>query len=355
MLLSFRLPVIAAALALAATGAHADVVISSGATQNMSSSAGVCAPTAASAVLNANDLETLLAAGNVEVTTTGSNVQATDIRVVAPLGWSSARVLALDSFRRIAVEKPVNVAGAGGVMLGAGGMLLLGERGHISFANLASPLTINGERYTLVDSISMLAGDIAANAKGYYALSRDYDASNDGNYHHSPIGNKFFGTFEGLGNTISNLKINVLRCCQEYNGNIGFFAVLGRRARVNDVNLTKATVQFEKGRPHRNAQVYVGVLAGFNVGKITRSTATGAVKAPVYTDYAAGLVGRNAGVIINSSAGVTVTTKAFTAAGLVGFNNGKVDACYATGTVQSVGDAGGLVGERWRGKVRESN
>ena len=63
-------------LALAVEGAYADVVISTQATQNMTCSGGVCAPTAAGAVLNRSDLATPLAAGHVTVTTTGSGVQA---------------------------------------------------------------------------------------------------------------------------------------------------------------------------------------------------------------------------------------------------------------------------------------
>jgi len=69
--------------------AHADVTISSAATQKMSCSSGVCMPTASSAVLNVTDLENLLASGSVKVTTTGSSVQADNIDMDAALAWSS--------------------------------------------------------------------------------------------------------------------------------------------------------------------------------------------------------------------------------------------------------------------------
>jgi hypothetical protein len=78
----------AAMAALLGGNAHADVTISSDQTQNMSCSAGVCMPTATSAVLNVGDLATLLASGNVEVTTTGSGVEANNIGVEAPLTWA---------------------------------------------------------------------------------------------------------------------------------------------------------------------------------------------------------------------------------------------------------------------------
>ena len=85
-------------LAFSAASAHGAVIISSDATQNMSCSNGVCAPMAANAVLNAGDLETLLASGNVAVVTAGQGVQAKDIKVKAAVTWSSGSVLTLDAF-----------------------------------------------------------------------------------------------------------------------------------------------------------------------------------------------------------------------------------------------------------------
>ncbi|HEX4157327.1 MAG TPA: hypothetical protein VHY79_02555, partial [Rhizomicrobium sp.] len=84
----------------AATAARADVTISSDATANMSCVGGVCQPTASDAVLNVGDLENLLAAGNVTVTTTASGVQASNIDVTAKLGWS-ANALTLDAYQSI--------------------------------------------------------------------------------------------------------------------------------------------------------------------------------------------------------------------------------------------------------------
>jgi len=80
---------LSAALMLSAGGAEAAVTISTAATQNMSCAGGVCTPTSADAVLNVTDLETLLAAGNLKVTTTGSGVQAEDIVVEGAFSWSS--------------------------------------------------------------------------------------------------------------------------------------------------------------------------------------------------------------------------------------------------------------------------
>src|ERR1700733_6826164 len=104
-----------AAVLLPASGAMANVTISSDATQNMSCANGICSPTASKALLNAGDLETLLASGNVEVTTTGTGVQAKDIDVKAAVAWSSSSVLTLDAYRSIAIDQPVSVTGLAGM------------------------------------------------------------------------------------------------------------------------------------------------------------------------------------------------------------------------------------------------
>lgn len=107
----------AAILVFAAAGARADVTISTAATSNMSCSNGICSPTASDAVLNVTNLENLLASGNVEVTTTGSGVQADGIKIKAALTWASTSTLALDAYDSISTFQPVSVTGAGGLPL----------------------------------------------------------------------------------------------------------------------------------------------------------------------------------------------------------------------------------------------
>ena len=87
-------------LAFLATPAVASVTISSAATKNVTCSGGVCSPTKSAAVLNVSDLETMLASGNVTVTTTGT-AQATNIVVAASLTWSSPRNLTLSATQSI--------------------------------------------------------------------------------------------------------------------------------------------------------------------------------------------------------------------------------------------------------------
>src|SRR5207302_94838 len=156
--------------------------ISTDSTSNMACSAGVCSPTANKAILNVNDLETLLASGDTTVETTGSGVQAKDIRVATSFSWSTTSTLTLDAYDSIAIDRAVAVAGTGGLALltndgGAGGALAFASKGSVSFANLTSQLTINDTGYSLVNSIGALANAIAANPSGAYALANSYDAS----------------------------------------------------------------------------------------------------------------------------------------------------------------------------------
>src|ERR1700722_7134080 len=204
---------LATASAMNAATVQAAVTISSSPTSNMTCSAGVCSPTAASAVLNAGDLEGLLASRNVKVTTTGWGVQASDIRVAAPLTWSSTTTLSLDAHKSIAVGRPVTVSGSGSVSLvtndgGSGGDFSVGDKGRVTFKNLSSALTINGAAYALVRSVSELAAAIAANPSGNFALAKNYDATPDATSATPPVPTVFSGAFNGLGNSILNLTIN---------------------------------------------------------------------------------------------------------------------------------------------------
>src|SRR5438105_833580 len=133
--------------------AHADVVISADPTQNMNCSGGVCAPTATDAVLNVTDLENLLASGNVEVTTTGTGVQATNIEAKAEIRWSNTNTLFLDAFQSITINRLISLSGPGGLSLrtndgGSNGMLSFVRKGHAVFQHRSSQLTINRALYT---------------------------------------------------------------------------------------------------------------------------------------------------------------------------------------------------------------
>lgn len=349
-------PACLAAFAVATQAANASVNISSKATQNMSCSGGVCAPTAVNATLNVGDLETMLASGNTTVTTTGSGVQAKSIMVRAPLSWSSSATLTLDAENTITVYKPVSVAGMGGLVLADGGAvnaLSFGTGANVAFSNLSSTLSINGTAYTLVDKISTLASAIQSDPSGAFAFAQSYNAKKDGTYTAPPIPTAFTGVFEGLGNSISGLMIK-----DATDSEVGFFEFIDGGS-VHDIGIEKAKVSSSA------SSVVIGILAAYIYagssgagGSVTGSWTTGSVAA-TSTTYAQ--IGGLLGSACNSGPGYPVDTVAGShssakisggqynfAGGLVGYScgNGTVEDSFATGTV-SAGDGsyvGGLAG-----------
>lgn len=357
-MISKRAAISVLAAIVASAPAHAAVMISTAATQNMTCSGGVCAPTARKAVLNVGDLENLLASGNAEVTTTGSGVEAKDIVVKAMLSWSSHNTLSLFAHRSIVVVSPVSVAGAGGLSLTAnatnGGTLSFGSKGSIGFTNLSSVLTINGAAFTLVSNISSLASDIASNPAGAYALANNCDASQDGTYRTAPVATTLTGTAEGLGNTISNLSIESTRG----GGYFGLFAQTSNTGTVESVRMTGVKIRVRG----KNRGGVVGSVAGWNRGLMFDDRATGDLSAQ-YLDVG-GLAGANFGTVTLSSAKVRVSVHkpnaglAVTGGGLVADNAGTISLSHAGGDVNggpnAIDIAGGLVGNNDNGTISES-
>ncbi|HEY2447111.1 MAG TPA: hypothetical protein VGI20_15365 [Rhizomicrobium sp.] len=335
-----RLPFAAALLAagsVVAPGADAAVTISARPTAHMSCGNGLCMPTAKNAVLDVSDLESMLAGGNVKVATAGSGVSALDIRVRAALGWQSGSGLTLDAQMSISVAASVTVAGAGALSLltddGAkGGTLAFVGGGSIGFANVGSSLSINGESFTLEDSLPALAAAIAAIPAGAYALAGPYDAKGDGTYPAAPIATTFTGKFEGLGNTISNLSIDDE---QKAGDGVGLFALVGTGGAARDIRLASAFVTGD-------STTSVGALAGANLGTIGGSSATGRAGNGL-PDSVGGLVGLNEGMIDTSSSAISVAG-AHRVGGLAGASSGTIIQSFATGSASGGTFAGGLVG-----------
>jgi hypothetical protein len=334
-------------LAFSAASAHAAVIISSDATQNMSCSNGVCAPMAANAVLNAGDLQTLLASGNVAVVTTGQGVQAKDIEVKSPVTWSSGSVLTLDAFKSITVNQAVSVTGLAGLALntndgGRNGALSFGAKGNVAFANLSSSLTIDGSTYTLVGDFKSLATDIASNPNGDFALANSYDASGDGTYNQSVVPTEYYGTFTGLGNAISNLSI--VGKNEKDVGN-GLFAVVGTTGVLENVGVVNADIVASS---EIRGGVSVGPLAGASYGTIAFVYATGSATIGKKS-AAGGLIGTNAGTITKAYAKTDVAGKEGVIGGLVGDNlpAATIRSSHASGAISAgiTTQAGGLAGQ----------
>ncbi|MGJ0365378.1 beta strand repeat-containing protein [Aliarcobacter cryaerophilus] len=171
----------------------------------------------------------------------------------------------------------------------------------------------------------------------YFNLLNNINSSTTGYMGNSgegwnPIGNnasnKFNGTFDGLGNTISDLYIK--RLTQSY---VGLFGYINSGSTIKNIGLKDLDI---------TGNYHVGGLIGNNYGTISNSYASGTVSGT--NSYVGGLVGDNyAGAISNSYATGTVSGDRYVG-GLVGSNGGTIENSYATGTISGNNNVGGLSG-----------
>jgi hypothetical protein len=341
------------------TTAHAAMTISNAKTKNVTCTSGVCTPTGGNANLNTGELQSMLASSDVTVK---SSASAPSLGVLDPLTWASTHRLTLDSVQFIHIKAAVVVEGRAGLTLtindgGTGGDLIFENGGYVNFWDLGSGLVIDGQSYKLVNGVPMLAGSIAANPSGNFALAKSYDASTHGSFRRTPIATVFKGTFEGLGNSISNLQIRTEK------SDASLFAV--SQGTLRDITLTNAIVGAVSGRVSvlvtQNSGIVAHVAAAgstssfgasggivaLNNGTVVSSFFTG-----VATGRAAGgLVLDNRGTIISSSASAKVFASPSgarrppsQAGGLVAVNSGLIEQSSATGDVGEATMSGGLVG-----------
>ena len=307
---------IAAAVSVFATGARAAMTISKAPTALVSCTSNSCYQTGeGNAVLNVSQLQTLLASSSVQV------VGRSLISVDAEITWANASALTLNALE-ITINQPIVVAGAGGLTVepAAFSQVVFGAKGNITFWSTSSNLNIgvyeHTTSYTLVNSIAMLASDIAAKPSGNYALANSYNASSDGTYASSPIPS-FSGNFIGLNNTISHLSISDKVAGHQ----VGLFGTLLGESEILWLKLKDTYV-----RGGNDSQV--GALIGVNstFAQVRYSSADGSVSTGT------GTKGGNPGAI---------------AGGLVGLNYGTIEDSYTTGTVKGGKNAiiGGIAGE----------
>ena len=329
--------------------ANADVVVSGDATQNMSCTAGVCTPLSEDAVLNLTDLENLLAAGNVTISTTGQGVEAENVDIDAEFGWSNGSGLVIDAFDSIRVNSAVAISGPGALSVTTqegdnSGTFSFGPQGSVSFAETSSALSINGTPYALFNSLPSLAKAIAGNPSGAFALAQNYDASQDGKYRVSAIGTTFEGNLNGLGNTITGLRIIQGGEKKEY----GLFSELDTPSSVASLRIAHATI-------HTTEWSGAGMIAGLSYGTVFNSEVGGKIyaKRASYGGYG-GALGGNTGLVEDVSSSVDINlgpgkVEEANVGDLVGANEGTVDSAFATGAIVVTGFApsaliGGLLG-----------
>ncbi|WP_151943740.1 MBG domain-containing protein [Aliarcobacter butzleri] len=152
----------------------------------------------------------------------------------------------------------------------------------------------------------------------------------------NPIGRngtkEFRGTFDGQGNTISNLYINRITL------DVGLFGASDSVSTIRNIGLKDVNII---------GSSYVGALVGQNYGTITNSYASGAVNG--YLNNIGGLVGANDGTITNSYASVSINGTSSFFGGLVGYNamiiqNSFYDSTKYSGNGVGFGSQTGVTG-----------
>ena len=160
------------------------------------------------------------------------------------------------------------------------------------------------------------------------AFANNYNAKKDGTYFSSPITTEFTGSFNGLGNAISNLSIN------DPNGDyfVGLFAEMNGGSIAN-IRLLNENVQAPSASD-------VGGLVGWAGGTVAHGFSAGTVSGG---GDAGGLLGVSAGAITGSGSVAAVSGQ--DAGGLIGVGyRGSIHDSWATGNISGSSDVGGLVG-----------
>ncbi|MCX7142493.1 MAG: filamentous hemagglutinin N-terminal domain-containing protein, partial [Proteobacteria bacterium] len=308
------------------------------------------------ATLSAN-----LSGGPIAIQTLAGGGGNGDIIVNGSVTWA-ANKLTLTAHRNINLNASLNGSGtaqlaleygqgavaagnAGGYKLASGVKVYLpaglnfstrlGSDGVATNFTVVTGLGIEVDTTTSPGTMSLQGIAATANLNGNYVLGAEIPAAGTSTWNSNgaptpvyagftPIGNyatAFTGTFDGLGHSISDLKI--YRPAED---SVGLFGIVGSAGKVRNVVLTGPSVA---GRHN------VGGLVGWNNGGTVSGSSV------------AGVTGRSI-----SSSGVSL-------GGMVGSNNsGSVSDSYVTNlTVSGTGtggDIGGLVGANNSGNVISS-
>ena len=288
------------------------------------------------------------------------------ITVSHPITFSNKDGMTLNAAGALVIDAPISIGNGGAVVLNAaddtttapGHSLLelsFGPSGSIDFSQASydsGTLNINGTPYTLLYTLNDIQNINSSDTTlgRHYALTGSLDPADvaayltsfswvpigtDGQGHVGNSGGGFTGTFEGLGHTIPNLKVDT-----GSNDDAGLFGYVS--GTVRDIGLTGGST---------NGGSAVGALVGANHGAIVNAYATGTVTGG---GDVGGLVGYSSGALVNVYATGAVGGAGDNVGGLVGDEyGGTIANAYANGAVNGTGDeyVGGLVGYQYAGTV----
>ena len=325
-----------------------NITIESGGTESISGTPATTG-TAGDVTISANTIQTALNDGTA-VTLEATN----DINVNENLSWSQS-LLTLKAGTSTAtgsvyINALMIATGTAGLALNTGasgnvyaGMNGDGFTGRVDLSGTsATTVKINTVDYTVIKdrtALAALAADVNNVGKTEnYVLGNTIDLSGSD---WESLG-YYEGTFDGLGNTVSNMS-----------GGVGLFTWAKSTSIFRNIGVTNINI-------NNSGAGNVGGLVGgwFSGQSITNSYSTGNIVAGYQVG---GLVGYMSaiGIINNSFSKVNVTVGGATVGGLVGFNRGTISNSYATGAVTSLGTyadstAGGLAGSNNQGTINNS-
>jgi hypothetical protein len=217
--------------------------------------------------------------------------------------------------------------------------------------NLAGHHILMNDLNSTTPGYDELAGPTANGGQGWDPIGRGAWTTGP-----SLFGDFFKGAFDGLGHEIHDLFINGRYRFAE----AGLFGCIGKGAVITNLGVVNATVMFSEdaealvtlsrdtvGILDVAPISAVGIVAGFSMGSVSNSYASGMINWSYYN--IGGFVGQNTGTVDNCYSTVDVTGLT-NVGGLIGCNgdliiDGTVTNSYSTGNVTGGGSAGGLVGE----------
>ncbi|MCL2066789.1 MAG: Ig-like domain-containing protein [Treponema sp.] len=187
----------------------------------------------------------------------------------------------------------------------------------------------------------------------HYLQTANIDASSEPNW--SPLGGRettdgFAGVYDGSGYSIQNLTIYISKTSgstSAADGSKGLFARIVAAGAVRNLALPGASIYARA----QGAAAQIGGIAGRNDGTIKNCYVTGTVTGD---STVGGIAGSNYGEILNcytTCAIDYVNPSGGSAGGIAGriFSGGRVQYCYATGTVRGRNNVGGIAGDNQSG------
>lgn len=226
------------------------------------------------------------------------------------------------------------------------------------------------------NAISTEAQLRAMKPDGEYVLAKDITLTSEW----TPV-EKFTGTFDGRGHTISNLHFSSATLTNTGNKALGLFASIASGGVVKNLTVN-ASIEIKTALNNGSPQLSLGAIAGINNGTVENCSVIGSIKGTgsagvfaYYGDYVVGgAVGHNLGKVvsvkstvsikINDYAGYSYPMGGLSVGGVVGLH-GKmsekeaqgskllVSGCYAAGSVEVSSDkkisvfVGGAIGSAY--------